>query len=340
MSNDVHLIPFKVEEVKASFDTMPYGIKKIEASHIWKKGEKGEGIVVAILDTGIDINHPDLKDKIVDVQNFTNEGDMYDVTDGSGHGTHVAGTIGASENGSGVVGVAPECSLVICKVLESNGSGSIQGIINALDWVREWEGVEGERIRVVNMSLGGPDDVPELHEAIKRVVDSGIMVCVASGNEGDDDERTMEFSYPALYPEVVTVAASDENNDLAYFSNNNLQVDCIASGVNVVSTYPGSKFAKLSGTSMATPHVTGAVALLISRGEKVFKRKLNEAEIYALLIKHTVRLGYEASSEGHGMVRLGYADKLNNLVAFIEKEYCLQATPNMEVVFFMPFERR
>jgi major intracellular serine protease len=257
------------------------------------------------------------------VHNFTDEGEYWDVTDGSGHGTHVAGTIAASEDGSGVIGVAPQCKLVICKVLESNGSGSIQGIINALDWVGDWTGPNEEKIRVVNMSLGGPDDVPELHEAIKRVVDKGIVVCVASGNEGDDDERTMEFSYPALYNEVITCAASDEKNTLAYFSNNNLQVDCIASGVNVVSTYPNSKYAKLSGTSMATPHVTGAVALLIGRGEKVFKRRLTEAEIYALLIKHTVKLGYEASSEGHGMVRLGYADHLNELTTFIEKEYCI-----------------
>jgi major intracellular serine protease len=323
MSNDFRLIPFKVEEVKTSFDTMPYGIKKIEAQHMWKKGERGKGVVVAILDTGIDMGHPDLKDRIIHVRNFTNEGNKDDVTDGSGHGTHVAGTIAASENDNGVVGVAPKCSLVICKVLESNGSGSIQGIIDALDYISEWEGPNGERVRVANMSLGGPDDVPQLHDAIKRVVDKGIVICVASGNEGDNNEKTMEYSYPALYNEVITVAASDENNELAFFSNNNLQVDCIASGVNVVSTYPGSKYAKLSGTSMATPHVTGALALLINRGEQYFKRQLTEAEIYALLIKHTLTLGYRASSEGHGMVRLGYADKLNHLVCFIEKEYCI-----------------
>jgi major intracellular serine protease len=323
VSNRFKLIPFKVESVQNKADDIPYGVKKIEAPMVWEKGEKGEGIVVAILDTGIDIHHPDLKDRIIGTRNFTEEGTEDDVTDGSGHGTHVAGTIGASENDKGVVGVAPKVKMLICKVLGSDGSGSIEGIIKALDYIKDWSGPGGEKVRVANMSLGGSEDIKELHEAIKRVVDSGIVICVASGNEGDDDERTHEFSYPALYNEVITVAACDEKNKLAFFSNNNLQVDCISSGVNVVSTYPKSKYARLSGTSMATPHVTGAVALLINRGEKHFKRRLTEAEIYALLVKHTVPLGYQASSEGHGMVRLGYADKLNNLTTFIEKEYCI-----------------
>jgi major intracellular serine protease len=321
--NEFKLIPYKVEQVLEVTDEIPYGIKKIEAEMVWEQGEKGEGIVVAILDTGIDANHPDLKDRIIGGRNFTNEGGANDYHDGAGHGTHVAGTIGASENGSGVIGIAPECKLLIGKVLGSNGSGSIQGIINALDWVRDWAGPNGEKVRVVNMSLGGPDDVPELHEAIKRVVDKGIVICAASGNEGDNDENTLEYSYPALYNEVVTVAASDEKGKLAFFSNNNLQVDCIASGVNVISTYPTSKYARLSGTSMATPHVTGAVALLIKKGEKHFNRMMTEAEIYALLVKHTVALGYKASSEGHGMVRLGYSDKVRTLTDFIEKEYCI-----------------
>jgi major intracellular serine protease len=323
MDNRFRIIPYKVEAVLPTTDTIPYGIKKVEAQNIWQKGEKGKGIIVAIVDTGIDANHPDLKDKIIGGRNFTNEGTPEDITDYAGHGTHVAGTIGAIENGSGVVGVAPECKFLICKVLGADGSGSIDGIIKALDYIRTWQSAEGERVRVVNMSLGGPDDVPQLHDAIKRVVDSGIVICAASGNEGDNDELTMELAYPALYNEVVTVAASDEQNKLAYFSNNNLQVDCIAPGVNVISTYPGNKYAKLSGTSMATPHVTGAVALLIKLGESHFKRLMTEAEIYALLVKHTVRLGYQASSEGHGFVRLGYADKIADLIGFIEKEYCI-----------------
>src|SRR5687767_6595665 len=104
----IHLIPFKVEAIQSIADEIPYGVKSIEAPKVWKRGEMGEGIVVAIIDTGIDRNHPDLKDRIIDGRNFTSEGGPEDYQDLNGHGTHVAGTIGASENQSGVLGVAPK----------------------------------------------------------------------------------------------------------------------------------------------------------------------------------------------------------------------------------------
>lgn len=317
----IHLIPYSVEEIQQQADTVPYGVKVLEAPEIWNKGEKGEGIVVAICDTGIDLNHPDLKDRIIGGKNFTSEGSADDFHDGNGHGTHVAGIIAASQNGSGVVGVAPEVKLLIIKVLESDGSGSYSGIINGINYATNWRGKNGEKVRIINMSLGGPSDVKELHDAVINAVNHDIAVVVASGNEGDSKEETYEYGYPALYNEVIEVAASDENNKLASFSNNNLEVDVIAPGVNILSTYMGSKYAKLSGTSMATPHVSGAIALLIKMGEKQFNRTLTEAEIYALLVKNTVPIGFRASSEGHGLVRLDYMRKVRDLVTFIETNF-------------------
>lgn len=316
------LIPFKVNSVETTADMIPYGVKTIEAPHIWRSGEKGKGVVVAILDTGIDLNHPDLKDRIIGGRNFTKEGSPDDYLDRNGHGTHVAGIIGASENEKGVVGVAPECSLLIVKVLDGDGSGDYQGITEGIKWATKWRGKNGERVRIMNMSLGGAEDDHNLHEAIKKAVEEDILVVVASGNEGDDNEETFEAGYPACYKECIEVSASDENNRLAPFSNNNEYVDCIASGVNVLSTYIGSQYAKLSGTSMATPHISGALALIVNVGEKYFNRHLCESEVYALLIKNTVPLGFKASSEGHGLVRLGYMAKVRELVNFIDKSFC------------------
>lgn len=303
------LLPFKIESVEPELTEIPYGVKQLEAPKVWRKGEKGEGVVIAILDTGIDRNHPDLVDRIIDGRNFTDEGDRDDYSDQNGHGTHVAGTIGASATGTGVVGVAPECKLLICKVLGADGSGSYRGITEAIRWATKWEGPNGERVRAMNMSLGGPHNDPEQYEAILEACAKGILVVVASGNEGDSDESTMEYSYPALYNECITVSACDEKKELAYFSNNSLQVDVIGAGVNVLSTYPTGQYAKLSGTSMATPHITGALALVIKLGEDKFRRTLTESEIYALLVKTCKSLGLEASSEGHGLPQLSLLHK-------------------------------
>lgn len=311
----VHLIPFKIEAIQSVADEIPYGVKALEADKVWERGEKGNGVVVAIIDTGIDKNHPDLKDRIIGGRNFTNEGSPDDFNDSNGHGTHVAGTIGASENGSGVVGVAPEVSLLILKVLGSDGSGAYEWITNAINYATEWRGNSGEKVRVINMSLGGSFDSPELHQAIKNAVDNDVVVCVASGNEGDNNESSYEFGYPAMYNECIEVSAHDENYGLAYFANNNLLVDVIASGVNVLSTYPNSSYARLSGTSMATPHVTGAIALLIALGEKQFQRNLLECEVYAHMAKNTLPIGYLTSSEGHGIIKLDYLENVRKQYA-------------------------
>jgi major intracellular serine protease len=292
------LLPFEVNSLQSTASQIPYGVNQCQAPDVWEAAERGSGIVVAILDTGIDRNHPDLKGNIIGGRNFTNEGSVDDFSDGNGHGTHVAGTIAA--NGS-ISGVAPEAKLLIGKVLGSDGSGTNRGITKAIKWAADWTGKNGEKVRVINMSLGGRYSDPDQYRAILYAVSKGILVVVASGNEGDRREDTFEYGYPALYNECITVAACDENKKLAYFSNNHLQVDIIAAGIDVLSTYPKSQYARLSGTSMATPHIAGMIALIIKIGEKQFKRTLTESEIFALLAKCSCSLGYEKSSEGNGL---------------------------------------
>jgi major intracellular serine protease len=313
----MRLIPYKVEAKDIDGDTLPWGISMVEAPEIWKKGEKGEGVVIAILDTGIDMTHPDLKDRIIGGRNFTTESDRNDITDRNGHGTHVAGTIGASEDGSGVIGIAPKCKLLILKVLDASGSGSYDGIIEAIKYATDWKGENGERVRVISMSLGGPEDNPRMHKMIKRAIDRNILVVCAAGNEGDGDEKSMEYGFPGRYNEVIQVAASDENNKLAYFSNNNKEIDVIAPGVQVLSTFPKSTYAKLSGTSMATPHISGILALLINMGERKFQRTLTEGEIYALLVQSCIPLGFEATSEGHGIPKLAITNQTHKFLKFL-----------------------
>jgi major intracellular serine protease len=303
------LIPFTIQTIQEEPGERPYGIDQINAPALWDRGEKGKGVVIAILDTGIDMTHPDLKDRIIGGRNFTKEGRLNDFTDQNGHGTHVAGTIAGTQDGKGVVGVAPEADLLICKVLDQNGSGGYRGITEAIRWATRWRGPNGEKVRVMNMSLGGPVSDKRQYEAILDACSEGILIVVASGNEGDSDESSLEFGWPAMFNECVTVGACDEEKKLAPFSNNSKQVDVIASGVDVLSTYPTGKYAVLSGTSMATPHISGALALIINIGERYFDRTLTESEIYALLVQCCCSLGYRASSEGHGIVDLNSLNK-------------------------------
>jgi len=300
--HQIKLVPFKVVSLQTETTEVPYGVRQCQAPEIWDTGEKGSGIVVAICDTGIDFNHPDLKPNIIGGRNFTPEGwghDKFD--DGNGHGTHVAGTIAG--NGK-IKGVAPEAKILACKVLDRHGSGNYYSIIEGIRYATNWTGKNGEKVRIINMSLGGSYNDKDLETAILEACSKGIVVVVASGNEGDADEETYEMGYPALYNECITVAACDENKKMAYFTNTHLEVDVTAAGVEVLSTYPKSGYARLSGTSMATPHISGMLALLIKLGEKKFKRTLTESEIYGLLTKCCCSLGFKASSEGHGLPEL------------------------------------
>lgn len=260
----MHIFRHKVEilenlAVGTNKAIVPPGVALLAAQRMWPS-TKGGGTVTAVLDTGIDYTHPDLSKNVIGGVSFAaNEKDYKDY---NGHGTHVAGTIAA--NGS-ILGVAPETKLLAVKVLDQYGVGSYQQIVNGLDWARRWQGEKGEKVNVINMSLGGPISDTYLHNAVKKAVEAGITIVCAAGNEGDGQSDSQEISYPAYYPETIAVGAVNLQTGIANFSNSNDHIDIVAPGVDTYSTFLDGKYEKLSGTSMAAPHISGSVALYYSR---------------------------------------------------------------------------
>ena len=275
--------------VQATDQTLGTGVNRINAEN---KANKGAGVNVAVIDTGIDTNHPDLAANIVGGTNCSTGGKKnYD--DGNGHGTHVAGIIGAIDNGIGVVGVAPEAKLWAVRVLNDNGSGTTSDVICGIDFVDSLSPAKGGPITVANMSLGGfgSDDGncgntngDPMHLAICRAVGDGVTFVVAAGNNAWDLSQSVTL-VPAAYDEVITVSALADSDgrpcglgaatkygaddDFALFSNYatspaDLNHLITAPGVDIYSTWKGGGYETHSGTSMASPHVAGTAALYVS----------------------------------------------------------------------------
>lgn len=251
------LPPYKVEAVFTMMaETVDWGIELVGIPSLWRQ-TKGEGIKVAVLDTGIALGHPDLRDAIAEAKDFTNS--RSGPADVQGHGTHVAGTIAARENSSGVIGAAPKCKLLVGKVLGDNGSGTAQSVSKGIYFAIN-NGAD-----IISMSLGSSVSSPLIHRAVKDAVAHGVFVIAAAGNEGP----TMNtVGYPGGYKETIAVGAIDQTKKIARFSSRGTQVTIVAPGYQILSTYPPKGLAKLSGTSMATPLVSGIVALMLSKHNK------------------------------------------------------------------------
>jgi subtilisin family serine protease len=235
------------------------GEKGIRVSAAWA-ATSGKGVKVAILDTGIDATHPELKGRVIASKDFT--GSRSGPADVVGHGTHCAGIVGMARNGSGYVGVAPECDILAGKVLGDDGSGDFNWLRAGIEWAIE------QKADVISMSLGsGPDSTPPeqffpaLRQSTQKAVSAGIIVLAAAGNDGGPADRV---GYPGKYPEVITVAATDINQYVASFSSRGPAVDVAAPGDNIVSSLPNGRYAEWDGTSMATPMAAGVAALYVA----------------------------------------------------------------------------
>ncbi|MGM9472404.1 S8 family serine peptidase [Pseudarthrobacter sp. YS3] len=230
---------------------------------------KGNRVKVAIIDSGVAFNHPDISEKVVDRINYSGKAiDVEEDYDRYGHGTHVAGIVAAKyNNNEGVAGVCPECDILDVKVLNDTGSGSSSAIAQGIDWAVD------HGAKVINMSLGQRVSSRTLEAAVNNAWNQGVVLVAAAGNAG-----TQAQIYPGAYPNVIAVAATDNFDNKASFSSYGRWVDVAAPGVNVYSTFPYYKFALMtqynrslnydmgSGTSMASPIVAAVAALVWSTG--------------------------------------------------------------------------
>lgn len=278
---EVHLLakppspPGKSKQNTQPPQQIPWGIYRIGAPEAWNTSTGSSSTIeVAILDTGIDFDHPDLVGNLVwgvSTLNGKVSTKPKDYRDRNGHGTHVAGTIAALNNEIGVVGVAPDVELYAIKVLGNSGRGWISDIVLGIEQAllgpdevldSDGDGViagdpDDDAAEVISMSFGSSGDSQVLHDALRTAYEYGIVLVAASGNDGASSP-----SYPAAYPEVIAVGATDSNDQVASWSNRGAEIT--APGVNILSTYPDDTYETLSGTSMAAPHVSGVVALIQS----------------------------------------------------------------------------
>ena len=221
--------------------------------------------------------------------------------DDNGHGTHVAGIIAGQGKDGGVFGVAPQVTIIPVKVLNADGSGNLSDVVSGIYWAMT------HGARVINMSLGAPTSAAALEQAVHKAYQAGVVIVAASGNDGENASRSGGAStvdYPGAYPWVIAVAASDRSDHIAPFSSFGPAVDITAPGDGILSTVPNG-YEKMSGTSMASPHIAGVAALAVASGAsgpESVKAALNTSA--SLLCPKSVFRGWQcapSTDEGHGI---------------------------------------
>ncbi len=271
-------------------------ITKLDIDKQWIKSQ-GEDVVIAVIDTGCDLSHPDIKNNLVDGKNFVNPNKSPE--DDNGHGSHVCGTIAAENNGLGMVGVAPRAKIMPIKALGSKGDGNLKNIIDSIIWAAD------NRADFITMSLGSPVDSPQLYAAIEYAKDKGCIIFAAAGNSGEDSE----IMYPAKYVNVISTGAIDENFNRTKFSCSGDDLDFLAPGHNIFSLAPNGGYAIMSGTSMSNPYVTGCAALLLAYNRRVKKYELNNIHQY-LKVLSSMSIGIpnpaykQRKYQGNGIIKV------------------------------------
>ena len=303
----------------------------VEASYAYRRGYDGTGIGVAVLDSGADLQHPDLRGRIVYSYNYI--GRNQDGGDDCGHGTHICGIIGGMGTASGgkYQGLAPRCHFISLKVLDRMGNGNSKAVVEALHWLME-HGKEYD-VRVINISMGSTapqySEKSGLLDAVEAAWDAGFVICAAAGNQGPDRSS---ITVPGTSPKIITVGSSDDNQAVQVMGKRRsnysgrgptsaciCKPDVVAPGAYIVSCNAGWRmrgagaYATKSGTSMATPVVSGSLALLLSA-----RREMTNKEVKILLSSSCRNLGLPRNQQGWG--RICVPGLLGYKAAFCSKE--------------------
>ncbi|MFO3790114.1 S8 family serine peptidase [Bacillus mojavensis] len=273
------------EDADTSDNFEQWNLEPIQVKQAWKEGLTGKNVKIAVIDSGIS-PHDDLS--ISGGYSAVSYTSSY--KDDNGHGTHVAGIIGAKHNSYGIDGVAPEAQIYAVKALDQNGSGDLQGLLKGIDWSI------ANGMDIVNMSLGTSSDSQILHDAMDKAYEKGVLLVAASGNDGNGKP----VNYPAAYSSVVAVSATDQRNQLAAFSTTGNEVEFSAPGTDITSTYLHQYYATGSGTSQATPHAAAMFALLKQRDPGN-----TNVQLRALMQKNIVDLGMTGRDQqfGYGLIQ-------------------------------------
>ncbi len=277
-------------KVKTMGEVVPWGITHVQATDTYNSGYAGEGIKVAILDTGIDSSHEDLNIK-GGYSVFDNLENINPFTDALGHGTHVAGIIGAVPNNVGVVGIAPQAEIHSIKVIDNNGDGTYAGIIKGIEWALN------NQMDIINISLGGTQESSILKEWVDLAYSKGTLIVAAAGNEGKAKGKGNTVTYPARFESVIAVSAVNSKNKYIDFSSTGSSVEVSAPGTNIYSTIPGNNYTAYEGTSSASPHVAGIAALVWSTNPE-----LSNKEVRQILRETAINLG-KHEQYGYGLVQ-------------------------------------
>jgi subtilisin len=252
---------------------IPWGVSHIRAPEVWSR-TTGRRIKIGVIDTGVDYSHPDLQRSVYGGINLIHRHLL--PMDDNGHGTHIAGTIAAASQHTGIVGVAPHGAIHAVKAFDYNGTAFVSDIIQGIEWCVRYH------MDIINMSFGMKNHSNALESAVRNAVYSGKVVVASSGNNG----KMNQMDYPARFPQTIAVGATTRNHKIARFSNRGQRIDIYAPGEQIYSTWLHGKYNVMSGTSMATSHVSGVIALLLA-----VKPGLSPRQIKIILQRNATTLG-------------------------------------------------